>query len=90
MSRFPFRIAGDRATTRGLTQPTLDPVRSVGNPAGYAAPAQLQVQRQERRMRLARMVRLVRSDPHLMRRLGDRVYALWQADQWAGCDRSVR
>ncbi len=90
MSRFPFRIAGDRATTRALTRSTLDPIRGVSSPAGYAAPAQLQIRRHEQLARLSRMVGLVRSDPHLMRRLSDRVYALWQADQRVERDRITR
>ncbi len=89
MNRFPFPWAGDRNLTRGDCRPsTTQPRPAMTHPAGYSAPAGVQISQRTQR-RLSRTTRQVLADPHLMRRVSDRVYALWQADQrqWRDRDR---
>ncbi|MEM1311048.1 MAG: hypothetical protein AAGF98_16395 [Cyanobacteria bacterium P01_H01_bin.153] len=81
MSRFPFLRQADRNLVRGEFWPSsTEPL--PGNPyrAGYAAPAGEQIPLRQRR-RLNQTARQVRANPHLMRRVSSRVYALWEADE---------
>lgn len=87
MNRFPFSWAGDRTIERGDCQPAnTAPLRSTTAPAGFAAPAGMQIPRHHRQ-RLSRTAKQVLNNPHLMRRVSDRVYALWEADQRRWRDR---
>ena len=86
MNRFPFPWAGDRHIARGDCRSSpLPPVRAT-RAAGYAAPAGVQISARLRH-RLGRTARQVRRNPHLMRRLNERLDALWQAEQRQQRDR---
>lgn len=79
-SRFPFRQARDRGLARGEVQPSRSPMGSAARPASYNAPAAIQLQRTDYRARLSKTAGLILRDPLLMGRLGDRIYALFQAE----------
>ena len=89
MNRFPFPWAEDNHLARGNCRPSgTEPLTGITHPAGFAAPAGIQIA-QRTRLRLRRTTRQVLADPHLMRRVSDRVYDLWTADQrqWRDRDR---
>ena len=78
---FPFRNAGDYTVANGQCQPSSAPIGPVTQPAGYAAPADIQLAQAMHSARLRLVTHQVLATPHLKRRLGDRIYALWVADQ---------
>lgn len=89
MNRFPFPWAGDRNIERGHCQPaSTEPLPNSIPAAGFAAPAGGQISSQQQQ-RLGRTARQVLKSPHLKRRVSDRVYALWVAEQhqWNQRDR---
>ena len=80
MGRFPFSWAGDRATNRGECRASVAPIGPAAQPAGYSGAAGMQIIQRIRRRYLTRTAKQVLANPHLMRRLSDRVYALWEED----------
>lgn len=88
MNRFPFPWAGDRNLNRGDCRPSTVPIKGMTHPIGFAALASIQIS-QRARLRLGRTAKQVLKNPHLRRRVSDRVYALWEADerQWRDHDR---
>ncbi|NJL03107.1 MAG: hypothetical protein HC838_08240 [Spirulinaceae cyanobacterium RM2_2_10] len=79
-SRFPFRQASDRGISRGEAQRSLEPVGSLSSSASFNAPSAVQLQRTDYRARIGKTAGLVRRNPLLMGRLGDRIYELLRAD----------
>lgn len=87
MNRFPFPWAGDENLASGIGRlSATEPLPKITHSAGFAAPAGVQVA-QRTRLRLRRTTRQVLASPHLMRRVSDRVYELWVADQRQRADR---
>ncbi len=84
---FPFRNEGDYTVAKGECQPSAAPIGPVTQPAGYAAPAAIQLVQARHGARLRLVTHQVLATPHLKRRLGDRIHALWVADQQQRQDR---
>ena len=90
LSRFPFSWAGDRNIARGEAQPSsTEPMPGFTHPAGYAPLPGAQYGKSPH-WRLRRTTRQVLKNPHLVRRVSDRVYELWAAEQqpWRDRDQS--